>query len=181
VVAADVEPAYLAELARRLGPRPNLRLLRLALEDERLAAELVGEALDSALLLNVLEHVRDDVGALRNLAAALRPGSRVVIQVPAHGWLYGEADRALGHVRRYGEAGLRRTMAAAGLAVERAWQFNALGVLGWFVSGRLRREPMFSSFQLAVYEALVPAQRRLEPGRGVPLGLALMAVGRTGC
>jgi SAM-dependent methyltransferase len=179
VVAVDVEPAYLRELEARLGPHSNLRTLRAGAEEERLVEEVAGEALDSALVLNVLEHVDDDVAALSNLSRALEPGARIVLQVPAHEWLFGEADRALGHRRRYDAGRLRRVMLEAALDIERIWQFNALGVVGWLVSGKIRREPMFSERTLAVYEALIPVLRRLEPARGVPLGLSFMAVGRT--
>lgn len=179
VVAVDIEPAYLFELERRLGSRPNLRTLEIGLEDNRLVEQVETEKLDSALLLNVLEHIEHDVAALENLSRALSPSAVVVLQVPAHGWLYGESDRSLGHIRRYGVRELRQAMLDAGLTVERIWQFNALGVLGWFVSGRLRREPMFSEGQLRVYETLVPLLRLIEPSQGVPLGLSIMAIGRT--
>lgn len=179
VVAIDIEGAYLQELGRRLGPRPNLRLLEIGLDEEGLVEQVEAEELDSALLLNVLEHIEHDVAALENLSRALTPGAMVILQVPAHRWLYGESDRSLGHIRRYGVEDLRLAMLDAGLTVERIWQFNALGVLGWFVSGRLRREPMFSERQLRLYETLVPLLRLIEPWQGVPLGLSIMAVGRT--
>ncbi len=177
VVAIDAEPAYLDELHRRLGRPDNLRTEALAVEDEALA-QLRAEELDCAVMLNVLEHIDDDVGALRNLARALRPGSPVVVQVPAHRWLTGAADEALGHRRRYRRDELGAALSASGLDPERIWQFNALGVVGWLVSGRVLRQTMFSEGQLWLYEALVPLIRRLEPGSGVPIGLSLMAVGR---
>lgn len=179
VVAVDIESEYLNELERRLGPRPNLRTLDVDLEDPLLVERVKAEALDCALLLNVLEHIENDKAALSNLARALAPRATVVLQVPAHHWLYGESDRCLGHKRRYSVSHLGRVMRSAGLTVERIWQFNALGVLGWFVSGRLRKEPMFSERQLLVYENLVPLLRLIEPARGVRLGLSIMAVGRT--
>jgi len=175
----DIEEAYLDELEARLGARSNLRTVSVGIDDDRLVEAVSGESLDSAVMLNVLEHVDDDVAALANLSRALTPGARIVLQVPAHSWLFGEADRALGHRRRYDAATLGHVMRDAGLVVDRVWQFNALGVAGWLFSGRIKREPMFSSRTLAVYEALVPLLRRLEPSRGVALGLSLMAIART--
>lgn len=178
VVALEPVDGYLRELHRRLGEPSSLRTVLGGLEDRELLLGLTEERLDSALLLNVLEHVTDDVGGLRNLAEMLEPGARIVIQVPAHEWLYGSADRALGHHRRYQPAHLRQVIDRAGLELQQLWQFNALGVLGWFVSGRLRREPMFSARQLNIYEAVVPLLRLLEPADGVPVGLSVMAVAR---
>jgi SAM-dependent methyltransferase len=179
VVALDPQQPYLDMIERRLGDsailKERLTTIALGLEDPALASRVHEERLDSALLLNVLEHIDDDVAALENLSRALGGGASVVIQVPAHSWLYGEADRALGHVRRYSAAQLRETLSRAGLRLRRIWQFNALGVLGWLVSGRLQGQSMFSRRQLEVYELLVPLLRRLEPERGVPVGLSLMA------
>lgn len=178
VVSIDIEPTYIEELHQRLGSPDNLRTEAMAVEDDALLT-LFEERLDCAVMLNVLEHVLEDVVALRHVAWALEPGSPVIIQVPAHRWLFGASDRALGHHRRYTRASLGATMAAAGLDLERIWQFNALGVLGWAVSGRLLRRKMFSESQLLLYEALVPLQRALEPPEGIQLGLSLIAVGRT--
>ena len=179
VVAVDVEQPYIDVLEQRLSGRPGLTTEVGALGDSELVNRLEGRALDSAVLLNVLEHIDDDVRALRDLTSILEPASTVVIQVPAHSWLYGEADRALGHVRRYDRRQLEGVIERSGMHIERSWQFNTLGVLGWFVSGRVRRQTMFSNRRLWLYEALVPIQRALEPARGVPLGLSLMAVAST--
>lgn len=179
VVALDLEAAYVAELERRLGPHPALRTVVSSATRPELPARLAGEQLDCALALNVLEHVEDDVGALRTVARCLRPGSAVVVQVPAHPWLSGTMDRALGHLRRYGPGRLGRTLLAAGLSPERVWQWNLCGVPGWLLNGRLLGVPMFSAAQLRLYEAAVPLLRRLEPAGGTPLGLSLMAVART--
>jgi len=179
VIALDTQRDYLDAIWRRLGCSAvvceRLKTIAIGLEDPGLIGLLRGERLDSAILLNVLEHIEDDVAALENLSRGLGSGASVVVQVPAHSWLYGEADRALGHFRRYGAAQLEETLSRAGLRVHRIWQFNALGVFGWLVSGRLRSQKMFSRRQLEVYELLVPLLRRLEPERGVPVGLSLMA------
>lgn len=54
------------------------------------------------LLLDVLEHVRDDAAALRDGRRALAPGGWAVISVPAHRLFFGPHDRAVHHHRRYG-------------------------------------------------------------------------------
>ena len=51
---------------------------------------------------NVLEHIDDDLAALKQLRATLSPGGRIAIYVPAMQVLYSDMDRSLGHYRRYG-------------------------------------------------------------------------------
>jgi SAM-dependent methyltransferase len=178
VVAIDIERPFVDELHRRIGHPPRLRVEVMDACDEALLA-LRDEDLDCAVLLNVLEHIDDDIRALENVGNVLRPGSTVVVQVPAHEVLYGASDRALGHRRRYGVAELGATLLAAGLDLEHLVELNALGVPGWFVSGRILRRTMFSERHLAVFEALVPVLRAIEPTTGVPFGLSALAVGRT--
>jgi SAM-dependent methyltransferase len=56
---------------------------------------------DTAVYVNVLEHIRDDEGELRELHSILPAGGRLLLFVPANRWLMGSMDRQLGHFRRY--------------------------------------------------------------------------------
>jgi SAM-dependent methyltransferase len=71
---------------------------------------------DVVCFLDVLEHLRDPSHALDEAMRALRPGGRVVINVPAHEWLWSDADVFLGHVRRYTRPALRKLVANAGFS-----------------------------------------------------------------
>ena len=100
------------------------------------------EQFDVVVLLDTLEHVPDDVLALRRLAEVLKPDGRLVVTVPAHPWLFGSHDRALGHVRRYTRGRLRRVAGRAGLRVCHLTGYNTLllpVVVAWRVLGRLVR------------------------------------------
>lgn len=59
------------------------------------------EAVDLALLMDVLEHTPDDLAVLREAADHVQCGGYVFITVPAFSWLYSAHDRFLGHFRRY--------------------------------------------------------------------------------
>jgi SAM-dependent methyltransferase len=128
--------------------------------------------LDTVVSQNVIEHIEDDVGAVQAMAAALKPGGVLSLQVPAHPALYGALDRVYGHYRRYTRASLRSVMEAAGLEVIEVRPFNLLGVLGW-LANRNRSEPRVSAPALKVFEALVvpwrPVEERLRPRWGLSL------------
>jgi len=116
VIGIDISPMA-AALCRSRGYRGLAlgTLERLPLREETLAL---------ASMTDVLEHVKDDEAVMRDYLRVLRPGGVLLITVPAIRWLYGEHDRALGHVRRYSSGDLRRLLERCGFRVERMTYFN---------------------------------------------------------
>jgi len=74
---------------------------------------------DVVISCDVLEHVEDDAGAMRELARVLRPGGICVLTLPAYKWLWSEHDEALGHLRRYVAGEVRKLVEGAGLGMEK--------------------------------------------------------------
>jgi len=135
--------------------------------------------LDTAVCLNVLEHVEDDVHALRNMSNALAPNSRICLLVPVNKWLYGPMDSIDHHYRRYTKSEVNAKVAAAGLTVEHQNYFNMLGIPAWFFTNRVLRRSMAAPVQYSVYDALVPLLSRFERAFPPPAGLSLVTVCRT--
>lgn len=81
------------------------------------ALPLPSRGVDGLVALNVLEHVPDDVRALREIARVLRPGGRGVLVVPAGPRLYDSYDAVLEHERRYSRDDLELRAELAGLQV----------------------------------------------------------------
>ena len=132
LVLADAEQYALKRLRRRYAGRADVDVVRLEVP----GAVDIGEPVDTILAMNVIEHIDDDTGALRDLATALVPGGRVVIWVPGYPQLYGEFDRKVGHVRRHTPKTLREHVARAGLNVEVCRPMNLLGGFAWWLAVR---------------------------------------------
>jgi SAM-dependent methyltransferase len=81
---------------------------------------------DLVTLFDVIEHIEDDVGALREVRRVLRPGGLVFISTPAYQVLYANNDRVAHHQRRYTAGLLDRRIRAAGLRPARISYFNTL-------------------------------------------------------
>jgi SAM-dependent methyltransferase len=77
-------------------------------------------------LLDVLEHVEDDLAALTSIATKLAPGGRIILTVPAYQWMWSAHDEVHHHKRRYSKSGLRQVIAAGGLKPELISHFNSL-------------------------------------------------------
>lgn len=56
---------------------------------------------DVITFLEVLEHLEDDIGALKRLHELAAPGGYLVLSVPAHENLWDDLDEWAGHIRRY--------------------------------------------------------------------------------
>lgn len=81
---------------------------------------------DLITLLDVLEHVEDDQGALESLAGLLKPGGRLLITVPAFPFLWGGHDVVHRHYRRYRRPALMARVKQAGLEVTYASYYNSI-------------------------------------------------------
>jgi SAM-dependent methyltransferase len=132
---------------------------------------------DSAVLINVLEHIPDDDAILRELGAALRPGGRLILWVPAYQALYSDFDRKIGHYRRYTKNALREQLARTGYDVSAIRYHNTVGALAWLVVARLLHRDPTGGAPVRIYDSLfVPVLRRLEGTWGAPFGQSLFAV-----
>jgi len=81
---------------------------------------------DLIALLDVLEHVADDLTSLRTIHARIKPGGQLLLTVPAYRFLWGPHDELNHHYRRYTRGELVGKMRAAGFAVRHASYFNTL-------------------------------------------------------
>jgi len=175
-ILTDTDAWYREELGRRLGGRPEVRIDSLTLPDPAAPARFAKDRLDTAVALNVVEHIEDDVGTLATLRGIVQPGGRVVILVPALDALYGSLDRELGHFRRYTPRRLRDAFEKAGLEVVHLEWFNRVGTFGWWLNARVRKATRIPIDQLKAFDSLVPLLR-LERFLPLPFGQSLIAVG----
>ncbi len=175
-VASDIDEEHMARLRVRFRGRPNLTVCKCDLCDFEDFKPLRG-GFDSVVCLNVVEHVKDDLTALRNIFSALKPGGRAIILVPQDQKAYGTLDEVLGHYRRYSEAQLRARMEEAGFEVERMLHFNRVTRPGWRFNGQVLKRRSFSRFQLRVFDSLVPLWRRIDRFFPWP-AVSVIAVGK---
>ncbi len=113
----DAEPSAVEAAARRSGCPVSRGRLPDALPFEPASFDVV-------TLLDVLEHVDDDRGALAAIARLLKPGGFLLCTVPAYRFLWSEHDVANQHKRRYTRPELRNRLEEAGLRVRKLTYYN---------------------------------------------------------
>ncbi len=117
VTSVDPSPAAVELLRRRVrGPVLAASAGELPFADA---------SFDGAVLGEVLEHIEDDLSALREVVRVVRPGGVVAASVPANPAWFGPSDEWAGHHRRYTREALLELCAGAALDVQRLepWGF----------------------------------------------------------
>ena len=162
--ASDINEHYLDRLN-------NLKLTRPYLEvgyTDASAGETYPKAeFDTVICLNVVEHLEDDVKALRNICGSLEKEGRAIVLVPSGPGLYGTLDKVLGHYRRYTRDQLVEACARAGFRVEKVLKFNRIGSPGWWWNGKVLKKTTFGFWQIKLLNTLIPLVRPID--RFLPL------------
>jgi len=175
-VATDLDAEHLERLRARLSTRPHLETAILDAARAEDGLPFRGQ-MDTVVCLNVVEHIEDDLGALRNIHAALVEGGRAIILVPEGQSIYCSLDEELGHFRRYSEDQLRGRMVQAGFKVEAMLRFNRVSRPGWWLNGKILNRRSISRGQLKNFDRLVWLLRRID--RHLPWPpTSIIAIGR---
>lgn len=148
IVALEPDRTFEAAFRKHL---PNTRLLQGSLEDLQ-----ENETFDTGVMVNVLEHIEDDVGALRCLRKHLAgPQSSVCLLVPARPELFAKIDSQFGHFRRYTSESLRGCLQQAGFHVGRLHYFNVIGYFLWYLNFTLRGATSFNPSLVGFFDRYV--------------------------
>ncbi len=175
VTATDLSDSCVKRLHERFADCQNVEILHADLADMHDTNRY-----DSIILVNVLEHLDDDVEVLRSLRDLLTPGGRVCIFVPAFEGLYSEFDRRVGHRRRYRRTQLISVLDRAGYAIVDARYVNTLGAVAWWLFARRLNQVPTQGWSVRLYDRVgVPAVRRIESRRMPRFGQSLLCVART--
>ena len=147
---------------------------------------------DLAVCLDVIEHIEDDVAALRELYRVVAPDGTLLVTVPAYQWLWSEHDVINHHQRRYKRRTLAAAASSAGWVTVWSTYFNS-----WLLpvaAAHRRLSRLRHSFDEPVSDLQLTPERlnsvleqplRFEAwliarGWTLPAGLSLMALMRKG-
>jgi len=156
-------------------------------------AERSPGSFDAVMFLDVVEHMDDDVGALKTARQLLAPGGIAMVTVPAYMFMWSPHDDANRHRRRYIAKQLTAVLREAGFRIELATYFNTLLfplALARRMAQRIVRQddydelampaPTVNHWLRRVFELETSVVRRAGPRGLLPFGLSIAAVGRAG-
>jgi hypothetical protein len=94
----------------------------------------IDELFDGIYTSNVLEHINDDVNALKQIGSVMKLQANLVLYVPAFKCLYSSWDASVGHYRRYNKKELILKLDAAGFDVQKIFYVDTLGFFASFAA-----------------------------------------------
>ena len=172
ITATEGDRGRLEGLSRRFADDERVRVEYLHVPIEKTAAH------SAVVAYNVLEHIEDDVAALRAFAGLVREGGNVIVLVPAFPVGMSQFDRDIGHFRRYRVETLSQVVAQAGLELVDLRYVNPVGLIAWVTGMRLLRRRPTPGLGVRLYDRMVPLLRRLEGSRRPAFGQSAFVVAR---
>ena len=175
LILTDINGSYLEYLQHRFIGNPKVRIISHDILSIDLS-HILPSKIDTVVCINVLEHIKDDDKALENIYKILYKNGRLILMVPAMKILYGSVDEKVGHFRRYEKGELVKKLGYKNFAVEKIYYHNFISAIGWFVTGRILRKKLISSFQVKLLDKFIPFFAELEKRVKIPFGLSLMVI-----
>ena len=80
---------------------------------------LAGQSVDLIGMLDILEHIDNDLITLKEIFRVLKPGGIIMVTVPSYRFLWSEHDEALNHKRRYSKKDLKSKITKAGFKIKK--------------------------------------------------------------
>jgi hypothetical protein len=171
--ATEADPALFAGLEKSMAAYPNVVVRQLTLPSSERAAH------SCLMSYNVLEHIADDVGALRSMGALVRPGGHIILVCPAFPFAMSPVDIATGHVRRYTKRSMRAALAESQLEPVSVRYANSIGLICYYVfTSLLGKAPSKGKTMLFYDRVVVPAVRAIERVIRPPFGQSVLAIAR---
>jgi len=136
--------------------------------------EILGE-FDTIICLNVVEHIEDDNLAIENMLKLLKKEGHLIVLVPAFQSIFNGIDIILEHYRRYNKKTIKKLMLNHGTLIK-SFYFNSMGVLAWFIFGKLLKSKTIPEGEMKIYNYLVPIIKLIDKLVLQKVGLSIVCV-----
>lgn len=183
ITLSDIRENYCQILKNKFADQKTLKeviLLDLVAEDFDTRYKGLLNSFDTVFALNVVEHIEDDQLAIKNAKKLLASGGHLIILVPAYPFLYNRFDEELYHFRRYSRTQLNTLFLNEQLKIVNTFSFNAAGIAGWYVSGKIQKNKTIPKNQISLYNKLVFLFRIIDKILFNKIGLSVITVGKKG-
>lgn len=173
---SDKDAGLVRSLKKRFSNEKNIFFNVLDITKKQ--KQLVG-FFSTIFAINVLEHIKDDEAALKNIHNLLKQKGKLVLLVPAKQFAYSKLDRELGHFRRYEKKELIDKLTNTGYKVEEIYFFNIVGLISWYFRDKVKRNNIhLKPYHIVLFDKIVPFLRFIETRIKPLIGISLIVVAK---
>ncbi len=178
ITALEIDPNYYKTFLKRFKNHSKVDFQATDISSASIKATSF-KKVNTAIMVNVLEHIEDHEQVISNISKVLSPKGRLIIFVPAIPQLYSAWDASVGHYRRYTKEDLFQLCKKNDLKINKLYYFNFVGAFGWYLNKIIGTTPRSQQFggQVVLYDRLfVPVVSVLERYVKPPFGQSLVLV-----
>src|SRR3989344_6301926 len=172
VYAIDLNERYVEKLKKRFANKLEVELGNVEKNDNFFN----NKKFDTIVCLNVLEHIKKDTNALKNMYSLLIKGGKLILLVPAHEFLYSHLDAKLGHYKRYNKKELDLLLEDIGFKKISLKYINLASAAAWFIMLRLTKRGSLPRRNVEIFniigKLLIWPEKYIEP----PIRLSVLAI-----
>jgi SAM-dependent methyltransferase len=178
VVSIEPNAFCFKQLAEKTRPLTNVAVYNATVEDLEKHVP-AADRFDTIIMMNVLEHIKDDEAVLNLLKKRLSNEGLLVILVPAAQWAFGSTDQRLGHYRRYSKSYSRSLIGRLNMRMVAMRYYNFIGLWAWWFNAKITRRENQNDGQIHLFDKyFVPVISRLEAILAPPVGQSILFVAR---
>ena len=173
VILSDISDKYITRLKKRFNGT-KIRITKYDLEDKKVS-RLKKYKIDTIICLNVLEHIKDDKKALKNMYNILGKNGKLILLVPNLPILYGKLDKKLAHYRRYSNKTLSTKIEKSGFKIKKRFYINFFAIFGWIIKGKILKKKLKSN-DLKLYDMFMPIFKFVDKVTNKITGLSIIFI-----
>jgi len=177
LIGIDISTEVLDVIKEKFKKTNNIDFFKYNVTDENLAVDLKQYNFDTIVLINVLEHIKNDMQALINCSKMLLPGGKIIVFSPAFQSFFGSIDKADLHFRRYAKNDIVKTMESSGFKVKKVFYKDMFAVPLWLFHGKVLRTPTHPKGQMSFFDMFVPFCAFIEKILPPLIGLSIVCIG----
>lgn len=133
---------------------------------------------NSIVCLNVIEHIKNDSKAIKNIYQLLEKNGYAVALVPAGDVLFSNYDKSLGHFRRYTTKSFEVKFHKSGFKIVKVRYLNWWGAIGWLVFLKVLRFSTFPKNEVGIFDILGKYFLWPEKFLHLPFGLSVLIIAK---
>ena len=131
---------------------PKLRIYKGFAEE---IDKFITNKVDSILMIDVLEHVKDDILQIKKIHNNLNGGGQFIVVVPAYQFLFGKRDKNNGHYRRYSKKDLIKKLSDNGFRIKFARYWNILGFFPYLFYEKILKKELNTELRTTKKKGLI--------------------------